>query len=481
MNDLRQLAIAAVAESGNRSPRLALLLLKLAACAACEDIDPVPPPSGTPLPTTSFVAPGGNDGTAIRGQIEAPFLTLGAAITASLSGDAIYVSPGDYPEALDIGTLNPTLTALTLFGSNEQTTSIQSIEWTASPDAVFFELAGLGLSDRDTPLFIDGTATQMTVKLSAVTLTTAGFGVTTAGLFQNVTNIFIDRLTTIGRFEIEDATNLFLGGDSLLLTGLILGFSAASTNDRGIYTLKECSLFGQRFGGFGPPTNVPGLLLTGHPVLYADPSVRIIGQPAIPPTEISPGLPEVPSIDSSLDTVATPNLAPDLRIEALCDNSVHLNFSSTKAPFIATNLADLSRGQFLTSVVITVNAPDLNQNVQAIAHAASFHGVVNAGQSVSLDIRSSFYEQGNLSSGSGSTIDRDAHTFPATVLAGGAAQPFVFAPPSPPFPPSATFNYLNNVISGTIQAFKATGNASSVTLTPATVGASGVQVTVLRT
>ena len=40
MTDLRNLAIAAVAESGNKSPRMATLLLKLAACACqtSEDI-----------------------------------------------------------------------------------------------------------------------------------------------------------------------------------------------------------------------------------------------------------------------------------------------------------------------------------------------------------------------------------------------------------------------------------------------------------
>jgi len=39
MPDLRNLAIAAIAESGNKSPRLAALLLKLAACACDVDSD----------------------------------------------------------------------------------------------------------------------------------------------------------------------------------------------------------------------------------------------------------------------------------------------------------------------------------------------------------------------------------------------------------------------------------------------------------
>ena len=64
MPDLRNLAIAAIAESGNKSPRLAALLLKLAACAcATEDADP---PlgffgafdSGLFGPGTRFLAPG---------------------------------------------------------------------------------------------------------------------------------------------------------------------------------------------------------------------------------------------------------------------------------------------------------------------------------------------------------------------------------------------------------------------------------------
>lgn len=480
-DNLRSLAIAAISESGNRSPRLAALLLKLAACAACESS--TLPPSGpmTPLPTTSFVAPGGNDATAIRGQIESPFLTPGAAITASLSGDAIYVSPGNYAQPIDIGVLNPALTALTIFGSNEQTTTLGSITWTASPSVTFLELAALSLI-ATTPLSIDGSAAIMTVKLSAVTLASFGFGLLTAGLLQSVTTVFIDRLTALGRFEIKDSTDIFLGGDSVLQTGLILDFSATSTNQRGTYTLKECTIFGARFGFIGPPTIVPGLYLTGHPVLYADPSVRIVGLPAVPPSEFQPGLPEVPSVDSALDTVAVPNLAPNIRIEALCDNAVHLNFSPTQgtSPTFATNLADLSRGQFLSAVTATVNAPDPNQNTQIIARVADFEKTVNAGQSVSLDIRSSFYEQANLSSGPGSAIDRDEHTFMATVLAGGAPQVFPFSPPSPPFPPSATFNYISNVVSGAIQAFMTVGSDVDVTLSPATAGASGVEITIVR-
>jgi len=41
----------------------------------------------------------GNDGTATRGNESLPYLTVGAAITDSLSGDVIYVGPGDYPES----------------------------------------------------------------------------------------------------------------------------------------------------------------------------------------------------------------------------------------------------------------------------------------------------------------------------------------------------------------------------------------------
>jgi len=40
----------------------------------------------------------GDDGTATRGNESLPYLTIAAALADSLSGDAIYVGPGDYPE-----------------------------------------------------------------------------------------------------------------------------------------------------------------------------------------------------------------------------------------------------------------------------------------------------------------------------------------------------------------------------------------------
>ena len=41
----------------------------------------------------------GNDGTAVSDRQDLPFLTVGAAITASLSGDVIHVRPGVYAES----------------------------------------------------------------------------------------------------------------------------------------------------------------------------------------------------------------------------------------------------------------------------------------------------------------------------------------------------------------------------------------------
>jgi hypothetical protein len=47
---------------------------------------------------TVYVSKNGNDGTGVRNDAGLPFLTIGAAITASLAGDAILVSPGTYAE-----------------------------------------------------------------------------------------------------------------------------------------------------------------------------------------------------------------------------------------------------------------------------------------------------------------------------------------------------------------------------------------------
>lgn len=45
----------------------------------------------------------GNDSTGVRERFDLPFLTIFAAVTAALSGDVVYVRPGSYSEANNIG------------------------------------------------------------------------------------------------------------------------------------------------------------------------------------------------------------------------------------------------------------------------------------------------------------------------------------------------------------------------------------------
>lgn len=78
---LLQLAIAAAAESGNKSPRLAALLLKLAACA-CNEGDDVDPPLG-------FF--GAFDSLLFDGTM---YLAPGSAATPNANSEVVIVIPG---------------------------------------------------------------------------------------------------------------------------------------------------------------------------------------------------------------------------------------------------------------------------------------------------------------------------------------------------------------------------------------------------
>jgi len=56
------------------------------------------PPSPLPWTNTIWVDKSGNDGTALPGRADLPYLTIGAALAAALSGNAVIVRPGTYAE-----------------------------------------------------------------------------------------------------------------------------------------------------------------------------------------------------------------------------------------------------------------------------------------------------------------------------------------------------------------------------------------------
>jgi len=436
-----------------------------------------------PLPTTSFVAPGGNDGTAIRGQIEAPFLTVGAAVTAAQSGDAIYVSPGIYPENVDIAALNPALTSLTIFGAGNDS-QIDSIAWVCPAEATYLRVANLrlaGTAGLNGSLFVDGAAAaaaEQPVRVEGEFMTLA-----MGGTVLNVFDVKLDGIVTekapgfpfpIGQvLNITDCTNLYLGSDSVLNLGLLLAYTLAAVSPLGVYTVKEATIYG--FDTFGePPTHFPALRLVGHPTVYIDPSVRLVSG------ESRGSL----SVDgTALDLDFDASVAPNITIQARCDARVELVFAPVDDSGVF-NACDLSRGQFRSDVLISVSAPDPGGFTHATAHNASFLRGVQAGQSTIFDIRESYFIQDNLFQmlGSDGTIDRDQHTVEAGIDGGAPFQvPITFVPPFPAGLGDADFNAIVNSLDVPIGAGGVTGfSGTGATVTFAS-GSSQARITIIRT
>ena len=444
--------------------------------AVSATLDRVTPSTLVPLPTTSFVAPGGNDGTAQRGQIEAPFLTVGAAVTASQSGDAIYVSPGVYPENIDIAVLNPTLASLTIFGAGNDS-QIDSIAWVCPAEATYLRVANLRLAGAgpNGSFFVDGTASEQEMRVEGefVTLARGGllFGVFAGKLDGIVTEV---AFPLGGALTISDCGDVYVGGDSVLNGGLTLSFTNAAVISRGVYTVKESTVFGFDFIG-EPPTHLPALLLLGHPNVYVDPSVRLVSGDSKNSISVD---------GSALDVDLDNEIGPDITIQARCDARVLLVFAPVEGT-AAVNACDLSRGQFRSDVLVSVSAPDPLTTTYVTAHNASFLSGVQAGQSTVFDIRESYFLQDNLfqALGSDGTIDRDQHTVEAGF---DGAAPFqttiTFVPPFPAGLGDADFNAIANSLDAPVVSYAGvtgfSGTGATVTFGAAS---SAARITVIRT
>ena len=131
----------------------------------------------------------GDDGTAVSDRQDLPFLTVGAAITASLSGDVIHVRPGVYAES------GLTMTAGTVInGESWQTTSIGSA-------AAVADILTMG-----TDCGVNGITVIVPTAAHAGILHTAGTGSVTG------INIQGDGATGIGDGISKTGTGKLIGG-----------------------------------------------------------------------------------------------------------------------------------------------------------------------------------------------------------------------------------------------------------------------------
>ena len=101
-----------------------------------------------------WVAPNGNDTTGLRGNIGAPFSTVGAALLAALSGDTVLIAPGTYPAVEDTD-FPAGLLAVTLQGVGARSSCVitsansPALRWTPGVTARRLTLRSLTISTTD--------------------------------------------------------------------------------------------------------------------------------------------------------------------------------------------------------------------------------------------------------------------------------------------------------------------------------------------
>jgi hypothetical protein len=104
--------------------------------------------------TVTWVATNGSDATGQRGNIGAPFATVGAALLASLSGDTILIAPGTYP-AVEDPDFPAGLLAVTLEGVGARESCVitsatgPALRWTPGVNAKRITLRSLTISTTD--------------------------------------------------------------------------------------------------------------------------------------------------------------------------------------------------------------------------------------------------------------------------------------------------------------------------------------------
>jgi hypothetical protein len=162
---------------------------------------------------TVWVAKDGNDGTGTSDRQDLPFLTIGAAITASVSGDTIMVRPGTYAEE---GLTLPSGVALRGQGGWQTT----FVGFTAARTANLITLAD-EVSIQGLTLFVSASASFSAVAYSG------GGGSNTAAMYE--IRFIGDGLTGVGIGINKTGTGKIIGAEIRYDTGGIgIGMQSSS-------------------------------------------------------------------------------------------------------------------------------------------------------------------------------------------------------------------------------------------------------------
>jgi hypothetical protein len=408
------------------------------------------------LQNTLYVAKNGNNATALRNRLDKPFLTVQAAVNASLPGDVIHVFPGQYAEEVILPTF-PTVMDLTIEGDapvNDQRSAATIIDGGVLP-ALFWAngagnvaLANISLVRAvGDSLFVTGDVGSTRTELSVENVFASQF--------------HLDRLSSINITDLRDnsaATSRLIDCGSMDVDGL------RCRGDLSVRYNQATSTASMVRGGYRfTDARVSGVMdLNGHPNVVCDGSCHVDG-----------------GITGSFTYNIAPALAPSFVFSGTSGSNVNLSFPSQTG--IPRSFCDFSganvTGQFACSAV-----PSLIPTTVVAAGSKFSNGVV-AGDAIAMDIRGTTVPQLLMACAGTGTLDRDSHSFSGEVVSaiGGSLLPFLGIAATPiPFPLGAAYAVTDSTINATNPVgvlLKTQFNFTAVALGP---GAATADFTVTR-
>jgi len=442
--------------------------------------------------TFVWVAKNGNDAKARRGRIDLPFLTVQAALTAALAGDAILVAPGTYAENLVI----PDIDGLAIVGENTTTTIItaalgRTISWVpaAGPGALVksFNLAKLTVSNTDPlsdTIFVDGTAVSNPNTFCgsffcdeiAVTHSGAGIPMNMICVGRVITSLSTVTGNTGGGVRIRNCSRFQVTESSVASSSLL----PATVLDLGWDRNAGAAIPGLGREGFYLSNSTfvsHNTIISGQPIFSVGVGCVLLGTLTTALTFFAGGVNQGPviylngSFGALIDPVAGYLTPPVAGVGTI---TITLPLTTAGLPRM---VLDLTGGSFYGTVAIDKTGGGVVRQ-SVTAKGASFYaqaaGNITAGALIDLDLRGASFAQAALAVAGGGTIDRDKVTIQAVAVA-LAGTPVVFAIP---FPSTVTTQYApqftpTGVIAAPVSASITARTAAGFTATAVGVAATG--------
>jgi hypothetical protein len=346
--------------------------------------------------TILWVSPNGNNATAVRGAWDKPYQTVQAAVTASSSGDAIFIAPGFYAENVVIP---PARTALTFFGPGATLSAATGVALTYTPAATgTLRVLELAIETRD------GNAAINAVEVDG------GNGATIT-IFRDVivgrsnyaacaVNAFVDVAFTERPRFVSCTTGSMRGACTVDGLGPLQILFNPGGRAQGTFTIKGASLNS-------------GIELIGQPIVDIDQATKIESTrgPAITATALT------------ISNLSAPRITFKGSVTAGIVNIVYA------APTgIAQNSADFTGADFGDAVSLSSAA---GTAAQVTADGTTFRGTLTVGESVQLEAANANILGALVGAGTGAA-NREMKTPTAVAVANPQVGAITVTMPGPP-------------------------------------------------